>query len=80
LDAVKGVDMHEMVIFIQRIINDAFGKEMVKKLTILYGGSVSPANAGEILENGKVDGFLVGRQSLYPDAFSEIIKIVSDAK
>ncbi len=80
LEAMKGVDMHEMTIFIQRIFNDAFGKESVKKLKILYGGSVSPVNAGDILENGKVDGFLVGRQSLYPDSFGEIIKIANESR
>jgi len=80
LEAMKGVDMHEMTIFIQRIFNDAFGKDAVKKLRILYGGSVSPVNAGDLLENGKVDGFLVGRQSLYEDGLGEIIKTANEAK
>jgi len=79
-EAMKGADMYEMVIFIQRIINDAFGKEAVKKVKILYGGSVTADNAEEILRDGHVDGFLVGRQSLYPENFGEIMAIMNDEK
>jgi triosephosphate isomerase len=40
---------------------------------ILYGGSVSPANAAEVFSAEGVDGALVGRASLKADAFSAII-------
>src|SRR5262249_50928856 len=40
---------------------------------ILYGGSVSPKNAGEIFGAPGVDGALVGRASLKADDFSAII-------
>jgi len=76
-DAMKGSDMYEMVIFIQRIINDAYGADVVKKVKILYGGSVSPINAGDIMENGHVDGLLIGRQSLHSENFGKIIEIAS---
>ena len=79
-DAMKGADMHEMLIFIQKTINDAFGAHAAKKVKILYGGSVSKENAKDILENGYVDGLLIGRQSLYPENFAEIIKIASELK
>jgi len=36
---------------------------------ILYGGSVSPKNAGEILAHGEVDGALVGGASLKAEDF-----------
>ncbi len=79
-DAMKGSDMYEMVIFIQRIIHDAFGEDVAKKVKILYGGSVSSVNAGDILENGHVDGLLIGRQSLYPESFGQILEIASKTK
>jgi triosephosphate isomerase len=40
---------------------------------ILYGGSVGPANAGEIFAVDGVDGALVGRASLKASDFSAII-------
>lgn len=41
---------------------------------ILYGGSVGPANAGEILGLEAVDGALVGRASLKADDFAAIVR------
>lgn len=41
---------------------------------ILYGGSVKPANAGELLAARGVDGLLVGGASLDPDDFAAICK------
>ena len=36
---------------------------------ILYGGSVSPHNAGPILDEAEVDGVLVGSASINSDGF-----------
>jgi len=44
-------------------------------LTILYGGSVTPENARELLDISGVDGFLVGGASLKPAAFAAIVGI-----
>lgn len=44
---------------------------------ILYGGSVTPANAPEILKSPFVDGVLVGGASLVAEDFYKIIKIES---
>lgn len=43
-------------------------------LRILYGGSVTPGNAAELLGRGKVDGFLVGGASLDAGAFAAIAR------
>jgi triosephosphate isomerase len=42
-------------------------------LRILYGGSVKPANAGELLSIPNVDGALVGGASLNADDFYAIL-------
>ncbi len=42
--------------------------------SILYGGSVKPANADELLAAGDIDGFLVGGASLSADSFLSIIQ------
>jgi triosephosphate isomerase len=39
---------------------------------VLYGGSVKPENAEELLSRPAVDGALVGGASLDPDSFAAI--------
>lgn len=75
-EALTGSGMHEMTIFIRKILSDMYGRDNVSNIPILYGGSVSPNNAGNIVSEGYVDGLLVGRQSLDPALFTEILKIV----
>jgi triosephosphate isomerase (TIM) len=41
--------------------------------SILYGGSVKPDNAAELMAAGDLDGFLVGGASLDPEAFLAIV-------
>ena len=43
------------------------------KIRILYGGSVKPENAGELIGQQDIDGFLVGGASLKADDFKAII-------
>lgn len=73
-DAVKPEDLHEMSIFIKKILSDLFSIKEAEKVTIIYGGSVTKNNAKEILEKGNVSGLLVGRESLRPENFLELIK------
>lgn len=42
------------------------------QVPLLYGGSVKPDNAGDIMEQPEVDGVLVGGASLDPDQFWRI--------
>ncbi len=46
------------------------------RLKILYGGSVSPENAAELLERSGMDGFLVGGASLTATRFAAIAGLV----
>ncbi|MBU2100906.1 triose-phosphate isomerase [Candidatus Micrarchaeota archaeon] len=57
--------------FIKQTLTKLFG-EKGKKIQILYGGSVKPENAKEILSLPNVDGVLVGGASLDPKKFAEI--------
>ena len=41
--------------------------------SVLYGGSVKPSNAAELLTAGEIDGFLVGGASLDARAFLDIV-------
>lgn len=50
------------------------GAKFFNSVKILYGGSVKPNNASELLAINHVDGLLIGGASLDPIAFSEIGK------
>jgi triosephosphate isomerase len=54
-----------------------FGSAVAQNLRILYGGSVTAANAAEFFGQSEIDGALVGGASLKP---AEFIKIVEAAK
>lgn len=53
---------------------DAFGREVAARMRILYGGSVKPENAHELMSQEEIDGALVGGASLKPDSFAKIVK------
>ena len=74
--AMSPGDVHETALFIKKTLADLFGVEYVTKVPILYGGSVNFRNAGEIVGEGHVDGLLVGRESINPEGFNEILKVV----
>ena len=54
-------------------LEDAVGVAGAPKIPILYGGSVKPANAAELLAAPDVDGVLVGGASLDASSFSAIV-------
>jgi triosephosphate isomerase (TIM) len=61
----------EAIAFIRSLVgqHDGAAGEAVR---ILYGGSVKPGNAAEILGEDGVDGALVGGASLDPDDLAAI--------
>jgi triosephosphate isomerase len=48
--------------------------------SILYGGSVKPGNAAELLAAGDIDGFLVGGASLDASSFLDIVRAAAQAE
>jgi triosephosphate isomerase len=50
------------------------GAEIAANMRILYGGSVKPENACDLLCQAEIDGALVGGASLKPDSFTAIVK------
>ena len=61
----------EAISFIRALVGDR-SKDAAERVRILYGGSVKPDNAAEILAQPDVDGALVGGASLDPKGFVEI--------
>ena len=50
------------------------GPDVATEVPLLYGGSVKPHNARELLDATDVDGVLVGGASLDPDSFARIVQ------
>ena len=63
-------DMHA---FIRKVLADHYGYEIANSVSILYGGSVKPANAQEIFSKPDVDGGLIGGASLKAEDFFAIV-------
>lgn len=59
---------------IRSVLAGKWGPEVADAVTILYGGSVKGANAGELFGSPDVDGGLVGGASLSAPEFIQIIK------
>jgi triosephosphate isomerase (TIM) len=53
-------------------LSEALGAGRAGEIPILYGGSVKPENAAELLRAPEVDGVLVGGASLDPASFARI--------
>ena len=59
--------------FIRQFLQPRLGSTVSEKTPVLYGGSVTPENAKELLGQPDVDGVLVGGASLKPDGFVKIL-------
>jgi triosephosphate isomerase (TIM) len=62
----------EAIAFVRALVGDR-SREQAERVRILYGGSVKPDNAGELLALPDVDGALVGGASLEPQSLAAIV-------
>lgn len=60
--------------FIRPALAQLFGSAITQNLRILYGGSVTAANAAEFFHQPEIDGALVGGASLKPEEFIKIVE------
>ena len=58
---------------VRATLKEIFGQSVAEGIRILYGGSVTGANAAEFFGQPDIDGALVGGASLKPD-FIQIVK------
>ena len=63
----------EVTIAIRRTLAEEYGMDYAKKVHILYGGTVTKENARDFIEEGGVDGLLIGRASQNVLDFSSIV-------
>jgi len=71
--AEQAQDMH---VFIRSLVPSAWRQT----IRILYGGSLNPVNALELLSQQDIDGGLVGGASLKPQEFSQIISAAKSVR
>jgi len=60
--------------FIRKLLGQMYDAEIAEEIRILYGGSVKPGNAAELMSQKDIDGSLVGGASMKADDFLAIIK------
>ncbi len=58
---------------IRCLLAELFGEETAEKIRILYGGSMKPGNAAELLAQKNIDGGLIGGAALKAADFAGII-------
>jgi len=66
----------EMHAFVRELVAERYISDVAEEVSILYGGSVKPANAKEIFSKEDVDGGLIGGAALKVDDFVALIKAI----
>ena len=64
----------EVHAFIRTLLAKNFGEAAAQKVRILYGGSMKPQNAPELLAQKDIDGGLIGGASLEARSFLDLVK------
>ncbi len=72
-------DIAEMHGEIRKLLVSLYGEEAGSEVRILYGGSVKPENAAEIIGTAEVGGALVGGASLTADSFMGIAMAATES-
>ena len=65
---------------IRPALADLFGADTAQSIRVLYGGSVTAANAAEYFASPEIDGALVGGASLKVDEFLAITQAAANSK
>lgn len=59
---------------LRKMLESRYNPELAARVRILYGGSVKPDNAADLLGRPDIDGALVGGASLQADSFGGIVR------
>ena len=68
------IEVEQVHAHMRKVLQKRLGKMEARKMRLLYGGSVKPANAAELMAVPEVNGALVGGASLKAADFAGIIK------
>jgi triosephosphate isomerase len=70
----------EVHAFIRGLLTKLVGEAAAQKIRILYGGSMKPANAPDLLAQKDIDGGLIGGASLEARSFVDLVNAAIAAK
>lgn len=73
-ESADPADAREAHQHVRAAVKRSVDAQAAEEAVVLYGGSVKPHNARELLETRGLDGFLVGSASLVPESFAEICR------
>ena len=78
-DTATPEDAQDAIGKIRDLLRETVGDDFAGRVRILYGGSVKPNNAAEIMGQEDIDGALVGGASLEVESFVELIEAAQNA-
>src|SRR5215204_108512 len=78
-DTTTPEDAQDAIGKIRDLLAETKGDDFAQSVRILYGGSVKPENAAEIMAQDDIDGALVGGASLEVESFVELIGAAQNA-
>ncbi|MFT8872316.1 MAG: triose-phosphate isomerase [Sporolactobacillus sp.] len=76
--SASSADANEVCRFIRETLSGLYDLATAEQVRIQYGGSVKPANIGELLAQSDIDGALVGGASLEPESFLALVNAAKD--
>ena len=63
----------EMHVVIKGCLKELYG-DRYEEIPVLYGGSVNPGNADELIQQPSIDGLFIGRAAWQADKFNPLIR------
>lgn len=76
-DSIQPQDLHEMALYIRKVLAEYVPGTSVQGIRILYGGSVEPGNIRTLAADDEIQGFLVGHASADVPSFTGLAKALS---
>ncbi len=73
-EPMQGHEMHQMVLYIRKVLTKLYSASTALNVPVIYGGSINESNVSDMRDNGHVDGLIVGRASLDPGQIVSLSK------
>ena len=77
--AATAQEAQETCAVIRDCLRELYGARTARAVSILYGGSMKPSNAQELLAQPDIDGGLIGGAALDPESFATLVKQAENA-
>lgn len=62
---------------LRNALQTLYDKKTAEKVSILYGGSVNPHNAAELIQQPNIDGLFIGRSAWQAEGFCQILALIN---